>query len=70
MTCYKKKHQPLSPKHWEMHPQWPPIISNVAVSMANAVGQVDVVDEVDTVDTVEVVEPETAPKVCAPMAQL
>jgi hypothetical protein len=44
MTCYRKKLQPVSPKNLEMHSQWPPITSNVAVTMVQAVGVVDVVD--------------------------
>jgi hypothetical protein len=50
-----------------MHPRGPPFFPNVAVTVAEAVGVVDVVD---AEDTVEVVEPETATKVSAPTAKL
>jgi hypothetical protein len=59
-----------------MHRQGPTFSLNVAATVAEAMGMVDVVvtadteDPVDTVDTVEAVEPETATKVSAPSAKL
>jgi hypothetical protein len=59
-----------------MHPRGPPFSLNVAATVAEAVGVVDVEDAVDaedtvdTVDTEEDVEPETATKVSAHIAKL
>jgi hypothetical protein len=56
-----------------MHPLGLAVFLNVAATVPEAMGMVDaeyMVAVVDTMDTVEAVEPETATKVCAPIATL
>jgi hypothetical protein len=79
MTTHQKKKQPASPKNSETHQQGQPLSLNVAATVAEVVGVVDMEDAVnmveredtvDMVDTVEAVDLETTTKVCTPIAKL